>query len=197
MMQVRARRASFSKPAHGSRALAARNFPDGLFCFLLARKSTARRSRHGRRVVGGDTGRGLQSADAASRSAPLNAHSGPWWPDVNGKASVDLNDARRRINSFSVEVYNGGACTRRSGIHRPSKWKPPSHKTMRGHASRRPRCHGDYRVSLRGAAQHCHPNSEIQAVNGCNAASKALQTSGGPSALIKQRSLDAARQSSP
>ena len=70
--------------------------------------------------------------------------------EINGKAFTDLDDARRRIDSFIAEVYNKERLHSRSDTNRPLSSKPPSRKTKRDNASWQPHCHRNYRVSLTG-----------------------------------------------
>ncbi len=69
-------------------------------------------------------GRPFNNAKAESFMKTLKAE------EVNGKAFADLNDARRRINSFIAEVYNKERLHSALGTNRPLSSKPPSRKTM-------------------------------------------------------------------
>ncbi|CCE01037.1 putative transposase (fragment) [Bradyrhizobium sp. STM 3809] len=49
--------------------------------------------------------------------------------EINGKTFADLDDARRRINSFIAEIYKRSVCTRRSHIDLLLSSRPHSRRT--------------------------------------------------------------------
>src|SRR5689334_12232072 len=77
--------------------------------------------------------------------------------EVNGKAFVDLNDARRRIDSFIADVYNKERLHSALGYQSPLGNRVRAKQTTVTHRGNR-HCHRNYRVSLKG----CSPALSLQ-----------------------------------
>jgi hypothetical protein len=75
--------------------------------------------------------------------------------EINGKAFVDLADARRRIDRFIADVYNKERLHSALGYRSPLEFETAFAQTRCNNAPWQPHCHCIFVSHFWGALQHC------------------------------------------